>query len=100
MRRCSRILPDYCPGIANKITLEVRHAAGELVDNPADREKLKRDLISRKIHPTIEQMLWHYAKGKLVDRVESGKRGDFSQMTDAELNAAIRQAAANPLPED
>lgn len=84
-------------GTPNKITVEVRAAANELVDNPKYRAKLQRDLVRRKVHPTIEQMLWHYGKGKPVERVESGKPGDFSQLTDDQINEELRKAAEEPL---
>jgi hypothetical protein len=34
-----------------------------LVDDPAYRRRLLRDLRSRKVAPAIEAMLWHYAYG-------------------------------------
>jgi len=41
-----------------------------LVDDPVYRAKLRRDLRARKVAPLIEQMLWHYAKGKPNDVIE------------------------------
>ena len=57
-------------GALSKITKAVRQVATELVDNPTYRRKLKRDLERREVPPLIEQMLWHYAKGKPKDIVE------------------------------
>ena len=54
----------------NKVTLEARKAATELVDDPAYRAKLLADLRKRKVAPAVEQMLWHYAKGKPKESVE------------------------------
>jgi len=34
-----------------------------LVDDPAYRRRLLKDLRSRKVAPAIEAMLWHYAYG-------------------------------------
>lgn len=35
-----------------------------IVDDPAYFGRLRKAAVSRKIHPSIEIMLWHYAKGK------------------------------------
>jgi hypothetical protein len=52
------------------------------------RAKLRRDLRARKVSPPIEQMIWHYAKGKPKDVIELEGRLDLNalnRMSDAEL---------------
>ena len=63
--RCGR--PKGCP---NKVTVEARQAATELVDDPEYRAKLLQDLRDRRLAPAIEQMLWYYSKGKPKETVE------------------------------
>ena len=79
-------------GVPNKDTVEVREAAAALVDDPIYREKLRADLRKRQVAPAVETMLWFYAKGKPVERHEIGTPGDYSRMSDAELDAAMRKA--------
>lgn len=81
-------------GVPNKVTIEARHAATALIDNPQYRERLGKDLIARRLHPSIEQMLWYYAKGKPVDRVEQGGPGDFRHQSEAELRAYLTEMLA------
>ncbi len=57
-------------GTPNRVTTEARAAASELVDDPQYRARLLSDLRQRKVAPAIEAMLWYYAKGKPMDRVE------------------------------
>lgn len=57
-------------GALNKVTIEAREAASELVDNPEYRAKLAADLQARTVSPAIEQMLWYYAKGKPKEIIE------------------------------
>jgi hypothetical protein len=57
-------------GTPNKVTVEAKAAAAALVDDPVYRAKLAADLRLRKVHPSIESMLWYYAKGKPKETVE------------------------------
>lgn len=51
-------------GTPNKATAEAKEACSALVDDPAYRKKLKERLLSGKLAPAVELMLWYYAKGK------------------------------------
>jgi hypothetical protein len=51
-------------GTPNKITIEAKELARELVENPAYRSRLKARLLKGKLAPAMETMLWHYAYGK------------------------------------
>ena len=57
-------------GALNKVTIEAREAASQLVDDPEYRAKLLADLRERRLAPAIESMLWWYAKGKPKETVE------------------------------
>jgi hypothetical protein len=56
--------------VPNKVTLEAKRTASELVDDPIYRQKLLEDLRKRKVAPAVETMLWAYAKGKPKDTAE------------------------------
>jgi hypothetical protein len=56
--------------LPNKATKDVKAICNALVDDPVYRAKLQADLRRRKLHPGIESMLWHYAKGKPKDTVQ------------------------------
>lgn len=79
-------------GTPNKVTSEVRALAAEIVDDPIYRKKLVRDFRKRKVTPQIECLMWFYAKGRPINRIEVGGPDDFEKMTEAELVAYIREA--------
>lgn len=60
-------------------------AANALVDDPVYRKKLAADLRARRLHPTIESMLWYYAKGKPKETVESTNVVAVEQTADPKL---------------
>jgi hypothetical protein len=41
----------------------------------------------------VEGLVWHYAKGKPVDRVEAGSPGAFTELTNEELRSRLVEAA-------
>jgi hypothetical protein len=51
-------------GQPNRISVEVRQLVGELVTNVQYQAKLRRDFQARKVHPTIESLVWTYHLGK------------------------------------
>jgi hypothetical protein len=59
-------------GCLDKVTVEAREAAAQLVDDPQYRAKLLEDFRLRAVPPAIEQMLWYYAKGKPKETHEVG----------------------------
>ncbi len=63
------------------------------MDDPLYQARLQRDLRARKVAPAVEIMLWHYAKGKPVERAEVGRPGDFdiSKLSDLELKAELQK---------
>ncbi len=59
-------------GTQNKATLEAKHAAAELVDDPEYRAGLRARLLAGTLAPALETMLWYYAKGKPREQAEIG----------------------------
>jgi hypothetical protein len=57
-------------GTRNHVSVEARAAATSIVDDPAYLATLHSRALTGDLPPAIEAMLWAYAKGKPVDRVE------------------------------
>jgi hypothetical protein len=72
----------------NKVTVEAKAAANALVDDPQYREGLRKRLIAGTA-PHMEPLLWAYAKGKPVDRVEQGGPGAFTALDDEQLRERL-----------
>lgn len=81
-------------GTQNKRTVEARELCNQLVDDPEYREALRRRLINGTAG-AIETVLWFYAKGKPVDRVETGLPGEFEALSNDELKSRLQSALAN-----
>jgi hypothetical protein len=80
-------------GSKNKVTVQIREAATKLVSDPVYWRKLKADIRKRKVHPQMEALIWSYAFGKPIDRVEIGRVGDFSKLSDDELMTQFEEAS-------
>jgi hypothetical protein len=59
-------------GTPNRATADVREACTALVDDPEYRRGLAQRLKSGRLAPALECMLWHYAKGKPREFIETG----------------------------
>lgn len=51
-------------GVPRAISVEARVLIAELVNSPRYQAKLREDFEARKVHPTIENMVWNYFIGK------------------------------------
>jgi hypothetical protein len=51
-------------GTPNKVSVEARVLVGQLVTDAEYQRKLRRDFVLRKLHPTIESMVWAYHIGR------------------------------------
>ena len=71
-------------GTANRVTIEAREAAALIVDCVEYRESLRMRVIAGQA-PHMEALLWAYAKGRPVDRIEHGGPAAFDKLTDDEL---------------
>ena len=77
-------------GVPNKITIEIKQFCQDLLSSEKYRQRLKRDVEQRKVAPAIEALLFAYAWGKPVERLELARPGgfaDLARMSDAELKA-------------
>lgn len=79
------------PGARNRISIEAREAAALIVDDPAYRDALKARVIAGQA-PQMEPLLWAYAKGRPVDRIEQGGPGAFTALSDVELRERLLAA--------
>jgi hypothetical protein len=90
------------PGSPNRVTVEVREAARQLVEDPAYRAALRTRLIRGRA-PEIEKELWHYAYGKPPSFAEvpqtppPQRKYDVSTL-DADDWAAMRRIYAKAAP--
>jgi hypothetical protein len=81
------------PGTQNKRTIEVREVCNRLVDDRDYRDALRRRMIAGTAG-AIEVLMWHYAKGKPMDRVETGPPGAFAEVSTEALRERLRAALA------
>jgi hypothetical protein len=79
------------PGTRNRVTIEVREAASQLVDDAEYRQRLRERLLDGTAGP-IEFLLWQFAYGKPPAHVEHGERGPIAEMTNQELKAKLLSA--------
>lgn len=90
---CGAPGPGRPKGQIDKKNLEIRNAAREIVEDPEYRRMLKIRLQVGEA-PHMETLLWHYAYGKPVDRVEVKEVvGDFEGATAEELRARALEIA-------
>ena len=65
------------PGTPNKVTLEARLAASEIVDDPIVRANLLRKARKGLLHPSLIKLFWEQAHGKAKDQIElTGANGE------------------------
>ena len=79
-------------GQINRITVEARTLVSQLVGNPNYQHKLRRDFELRKVHPTIESLVWQYHLGKPTQPVNI--QGGLSIDIDARLDEERRVFAS------
>ena len=51
-------------GTRNRRTVAAAALASELLSDVGYQYRLRRDFTRRKIHPSVEQLIWHYVAGK------------------------------------
>jgi hypothetical protein len=83
--------PKGRPKGPNKATKDAREFCNELVDNPEYRSSLEKRLIAGTAG-SVEALVWAYAKGKPVDRVETGGPGAFADVSTDELRRRLAAA--------
>ena len=81
------------PGTRNRVTIEAQLAAAQIVDDPDYRAALRQRMINGTAG-AIEPLVWMYAYGKPVQRVETGGPGAFADVTTEELRSRLVAAVA------
>jgi hypothetical protein len=74
------------PGTLNKATVGAKAACVALVDDPAYRRSLGRRLRTGRLSPAMECLLWHYAKGKPKEEVQSNQQINVSWQTKSPID--------------
>jgi len=78
-------------GSQNKATKDAKEFCSELVDSPEYRAALNARLLAGTAG-AMEGLVWAYAKGKPVDRVETGGPGAFTDVSTDELRRRLAAA--------
>jgi len=74
-------------GTPNPISIEARQLAVELVNGAEYQRRLRRDFEARKLHPTIESLVWAYAIGKPRQDIAINANVNVNARLDAERAA-------------
>jgi hypothetical protein len=72
-------------GTPNKISVEVKQLVSDLVTDLAYQHRLRRDFRARKVHPTIEALIWTYHLGKPRQTI------DVNASVDVEVTAKLEE---------
>jgi len=78
-------------GARNHATLDAKEFCAQLVDSDEYRESLRKRLLAGTAGP-MEALAWAYAKGKPVDRVETGGPGAFTDVSNDDLRKRLAAA--------
>jgi hypothetical protein len=81
------------PGTLNRATTEAREVANRMVDDPQYREALRQRLLDSTAG-AMEPLMWYYAKGKPVERVEQNGSSALVALSSDELKAWLVEAIA------
>lgn len=83
-------------GVPNRASTVARIAALRLLESVDYVESLKARVKAGTLAPAIEKMLWHYAYGRPVERIELSVPGvkSFMDMSSEELAARAEEIAA------
>ena len=86
-------------GSLNRVTLEAREFARDLIDSPDYRKSLARRIKNDALPGGVEVMLWYYAYGKPTDKVEvtMSSDHDLASMTPDQLAEEARALSVDIL---
>jgi hypothetical protein len=71
-------------GVPNRISVEVKQLVAQLVNDVAYQHKLRDDFRRRKVHPTVEAMIWSYHLGKPRQTIEMNATVDVNARLEEE----------------
>lgn len=57
-------------GTPNRKTVELRELMAVLVNDLDYQSRLREDFIKRRVHPSTEALVWSYAVGRPMERIE------------------------------
>ena len=77
-------------GTANRKTIELRALMGALVGNVDYQHRLRADFQRRRVHPSVETLVWNYAIGRPAERVQLSADVRTNQKLDAERELLLR----------
>lgn len=75
-------------GSKNHATIDAKEFSQQLTSNPQYRASLQQRLIAGTAG-SIEALLWHYAHGKPVEKIEQGGPGAFNDVSTEDLKARV-----------
>jgi hypothetical protein len=67
------------PGTPNRVTVAFHALVGQMVNDPLYQHKLRRDFRARRVHPTVEALVWAYHVGKPKTEIELSGGLELSQ---------------------
>jgi hypothetical protein len=67
------------PGTPNRVNVAARALVAQMVGDPFYQHQLRRDFRKRKVHPTIEALVWAYHLGKPATVLELTGNLELSQ---------------------
>lgn len=71
-------------GTKNRVIVAARELCGELIHDVNYQHRLRRDFALRRIHPSIEALVWAYSIGKPKESLELSGQLDVTQRLTAE----------------
>ena len=71
-------------GTRNRRTVAAFALASELMNDVEYQYRFRRDFTRRRVHPSIETLIWHYVAGKPKESIQMTGSIDFSERLEAE----------------
>ena len=71
-------------GTRNRRTVAAAALASELMNDVGYQYRFRRDFTRRRVHPSIETLIWHYVAGKPKESIQMTGSIEFSERLEAE----------------
>lgn len=84
--------PEESPAPAPSTKITAKAFCTDILSTVQYRESLLRRIILDSLPPAIEAMLWHYAKGKPVERVEVKDKTNTDRLADLTIEQLEERA--------
>lgn len=72
------------PGTPNKISVAFRVLVQQMVEDPVYQHRLRADFKARRVHPTVESVIWAYHVGKPKQELELSGGLELTQRYESE----------------